>query len=102
MPRVSKRSKRKTGGLPPGAVFHCMAGHDFFNNGFGDDLTAMRTAWESNPELRERAHAEARQRGKLRAAAWWMFQSPEPRNHERTEAEQLDKLGLFDDVNDLL
>ena len=95
MPRVTKRPKRKTGGLPSGAVHHCAAGRDFFRAGFGDDLEAMRRAWEEHPELREAAWSEARRRDLLRPGAWWLFDTPERRNEALSEAEQLHRMNAL-------
>lgn len=101
MPRVKRKTKARTAKIPSGAVHHLTVGRDFFRSGFGDNLDAMRAAWTENPHLREQVHAEARRRGRLRPAAWWMFESPQRRDKRLSEREQLERLGLLmdDDVS---
>ena len=49
MPRVRRKGRQRRG-YSPGHVNHLLHGRDFFRNGFGDDLDAMREAW---PVLRD-------------------------------------------------
>lgn len=44
MPR-KKRISRQRRGFNSGHVLQLCTGHDFFGDGFGDDVRAMRRAW---------------------------------------------------------
>jgi len=104
MPRL-RRVPRIRHGWPRGAVHHLLTGHDFFGDGFGRgdlfeafDRQSAETAWF---ELRGRVFAllaEYRRQTPdyplLRPVAWWWFESPEERDHEISEAEQLHRLGF--------
>ena len=102
MPRI-RRVPRIRRGWPPGAVEHLLFGHDFFGDAFGNgddfDEESAEAAWF---ELRDRVFAALaeRQRGChgtysiLRPAAWWWFESAEPRDFSISEREQLDRMGV--------
>ena len=50
MPRVKRQGKQRRG-YTGSHVMQLVHGHDFFRDGFGDDLDAMSTAW---PILRDK------------------------------------------------
>ena len=53
-----------------GHIFQLCHGHDFFGDGFGTDLDAMRAAW---PELREAVYEMVQERSGDDSVPWGEF-----------------------------
>lgn len=60
MPR-KKRISRTRIGFGPGCIFQLCIGWDFFGDGFGDDVKAMKRAW---PVLRNQVFEMWKSRGR--------------------------------------
>jgi len=106
MPRKKRITKNRKG-YEHRHLLHYFFGHDFFGEGFGREVTPeieaeMKETW---PLLRDKVFKLARERVSQRGfvslpAYWWLYESPEPRNKDITEAEQLKKMGY--DISDIL
>lgn len=62
MPRIARKTllHREYG---RGHYFQLLTGHDFFNDGFGTDTEAMRTAW-ADRRVREVVYNLLKERGR--------------------------------------
>lgn len=64
---------------------------EFFKRDGGENVEGVREAWTA---MKDEILAAWDSPGR-RPSAWWWFDSPEPRNSDMGEAEQLDGLGLL-------
>ena len=97
---VKRRILKTRKGYSEGHLLHYYFGHDWFG-GFGRVVTPeieaeMRASW---PLLREKVFAYARERSIRRGtnklpAFWWIYDAPQARNKNITEAVQLERMGL--------
>lgn len=94
--RRKTRRKRKTTRWPADLEFDVLC--EFLLGDFGDDafssLEEKRAAWEHYRDALM-PDAVASWPGE-RPAVWWQFDSPEPRNHDAPEWEQLLRLGQME------
>lgn len=61
---MKRRTAKSRRGLPRGGILQLACGNDYFSDGFGDDVEAMREAW-ADPDVQEQVWLEHRRRHKL-------------------------------------